>query len=47
VRMLRAKGGVWKKGKRGFEGEKSGSSPELEFFDTLGMVIEVTGGMRP
>jgi catechol 2,3-dioxygenase-like lactoylglutathione lyase family enzyme len=45
VRALKGKGGVWKKGKRGFEGEKSGSSPEFEFFDTLGMVIEVSGGL--
>ena len=42
VRRLQAKGGLWKKGKRGFEGEKTGSSPEFEFLDTLGLVIELT-----
>ena len=47
VRTLLAKGGRWIKGKRGFEGETGGSSPEFDFFDTLGMVIEVSGGGTP
>ena len=42
VRHLQAKGGHWRKGKRGVAGEKSGSSPEFEFLDTLGFVVEVT-----
>lgn len=42
VRHLQAKGGRWRKGMRGVEGAKSGSSPEFEFLATLGLVIEVT-----
>jgi len=46
VRKLKTSGGVWKKGMRGVEGQKMGSSPEFEFLDTLGMGIEVSGGAR-
>ncbi|MEQ1896731.1 MAG: VOC family protein [Vicinamibacterales bacterium] len=46
VRALHAQGGVWKKGRRGFEGTSTGSSPEFEFLDTLGIVIEVTRSAR-
>ena len=42
VRHLEAKGGQWRKGTRGIAGETSGSSPEFEFLDTLGLVVEVT-----
>ena len=42
VRHLQAKGGEWRKGMRGVAGEQSGSSPEFEFFDTLGLVVEVS-----
>ena len=41
VRHLQAKGGQWRKGKRGVAGERSGSSPEFEFLDTLGVVVEL------
>jgi hypothetical protein len=46
VRQLHARGGRWRKGMRGVEGQKTGSSPEFEFLDTLGLVIEVTGSAR-
>lgn len=42
VRHLQKQGGRWRKGQRGVEGHKSGSSPEFEFLDTLGFVIEVS-----
>ena len=41
VRHLQAEGGQWRKGMRGVAGEMSGTSPEFEFLDTLGFVVEV------
>jgi catechol 2,3-dioxygenase-like lactoylglutathione lyase family enzyme len=43
VHRLQDKGGVWTKGHRGVEGAKEGSSPEFDFFGSLGMVVELIG----